>query len=207
MLINESCKNFSELLASKSSVPGGGGAAALVGALGAALCSMAGNFTVGKKKYADVEDDIKRNLAETEKLREKLLELVDEDARAFTPLAEAYKIPKDDPKRPEIFEAATLNACKAPVEIIKSCAKIIELLEEMAEKGSKLLISDVACGAFLCRAAMESAATNVYINTSSLNDRDKANEIETEIDDILTEYCPRASDIAKKINEFLRIEK
>ena len=203
-LINESCKNFSELLASKSSVPGGGGAAALVGALGAALCEMAGNFTVGKKKYADVENDIKINLEKTEKLREKLLNLVDEDARAFTPLAEAYKIPKENPKRNEIFEAATLNACKVPVEIIKSCSEVIELLEEMSEKSSKLLISDVACGAFLCRSAMESAATNVYINTSSLNDKDKAKEIEKEIDEILEKYCPRASEIAKKVNEFLR---
>ncbi|MDY6433024.1 MAG: cyclodeaminase/cyclohydrolase family protein, partial [Synergistales bacterium] len=158
ILTHESCENFSELLAAKISVPGGGGAAALVGALGAALCSMAGNFTLGKKKYAEFEEDIKKILTKAEKIRLRLLELVNEDAEAFTPLAEAYAIPKDDPERGEILEKALLNACKAPLEMIEQCAEVINLLEEMLTKGSRLLISDVGCGALLSRAAMESAA-------------------------------------------------
>ncbi|MDY6399685.1 MAG: cyclodeaminase/cyclohydrolase family protein [Synergistales bacterium] len=204
ILTHESCENFSELLAAKISVPGGGGAAALVGALGAALCSMAGNFTLGKKKYAEFEEDIKKILTKAEKIRLRLLELVNEDAEAFTPLAEAYAIPKDDPERGEILEKALLNACKAPLEMIEQCAEVINLLEEMLTKGSRLLISDVGCGALLSRAAMESAAVNVFINTSSLKNRDEAISIEAKTDKMLNEFCPKASKIADEVNKIIR---
>lgn len=113
-LIEKSCVDFTKILASKAPVPGGGGAAAVVGALGIALCSMVGNLTVGRKKYAEVEYDVKVMLKKAEKIQTHLLELVDEDAAVFEPLAKAYSIPKDDPKRAEILEEVTLNACKAP---------------------------------------------------------------------------------------------
>lgn len=203
-LTQESCENFAELLAAKVSVPGGGGAAALVGALGAALCSMTGNFTIGKKKYAEFEEDIKIILIKAEKIRLRLLELVNEDAEAFTPLAEAYAISKDNPERDEILENALLNACKAPLEMIEQCAQAINLLEEMLTKGSRLLISDVGCGALLSRAAMESAAVNVFINTSSLKDREQAKSIEAKTDKILDEFCPKASKIADEVNKIIR---
>jgi len=203
-LIQESCEKFAELLASKTPVPGGGGAAAVVGALSAALCSMAGNFTLGKKKYADVEDDIKIILEKAEKLRLNLLELVDEDARAFEPLSQAYSIAKENPERDEILERALLNACQPPLKMIENCAEIIILLEEMLTKGSKLLISDVGCGALLCRVAMESAALNVFVNTLLLKDRDEALKIETQTDKILNEYSSRASEVAYKVTKIVR---
>ncbi|MBR0094824.1 MAG: cyclodeaminase/cyclohydrolase family protein, partial [Synergistaceae bacterium] len=112
MLVKESCERFSELLAEKLPTPGGGGAAAYVGALSAALCSMVGNFTLGKKKYAEFEEDVKEILLKAERLRLRLLSLVDEDAQAFSPLAEAYALPKDAPRRDEILEKALLNACE-----------------------------------------------------------------------------------------------
>ena len=203
-LIQESCENFSELLAAKVSVPGGGGAAAMVGALSVALCSMAGNFTLGKKKYIDVEEDIKIILVKAEKIRKKFLELVDEDAQAFTPLAEAYSLAKDNPERDEILEKALLNACKAPLEMIENCTQTINLLEEMLKKGSRLLISDVGCGALLCKSAMECAAVNVFINTSSLKNKNEAKKIETQTDKILNEYCPKALEIANEVNIIIR---
>ena len=203
-LIQESCENFAELLASKTSVPGGGGAAAFAGALGVALCSMVGNFTIGKKKYADVEEDIRIILEKAETIRLELLDLVDEDARAFAPLAEAYGISKDDPKRSEIIEAATLNACDVPIKIIKYCTKAIDLFSEILEKGNRMLISDVGCGALMCRASMECAAMNVFINTGTLKDREKANSIEKEVDEALKKYCPTASEIAEKVNKIIR---
>ena len=203
-LIQESCENFSELLAAKVSVPGGGGAAALVGALGVALCSMAGNFTLGKKKYIDVEEDIKKILIKAEKIRKRFLELVDEDAKAFTPLAEAYSIAKDNPEREGILEIALLNACKAPVEMIEQCSEAINLLEEMLNKGSRLLISDVGCGALLCRAAIESAAMNVFVNTSLLKNIDEAKKIEDKVYKFLGEYCPKASKIADEVNKIIK---
>lgn len=119
--INYTCADFAEILASKESVPGGGGAAALTGALGAALCSMVGNFTIGKKKYAAVEDDVKAILNKAAILREQLLRLVDADAQAFAPLSKAYAISKEDPHRDTVLEEATLNACKAPMEMVRRC--------------------------------------------------------------------------------------
>ena len=192
------------MLAAKSSVPGGGGAAAITGALGAALCSMAGNFTLGKKKYADVEEDIKIILEKAETLRLELLELVDEDAEAFEPLSKAYSISRDDPGRDEILEQALLNACKAPLKMIEKCSEIVILLEEMLAKGSRMLISDTGCGALLCRGAMESAALNVFVNASLMKDRDEAAKIEARTDKILNEYCPRASEIAYQVNKTIR---
>ena len=203
-LTEKSCVDFAEVLASKASVPGGGGAAALVGALGVARCSMVGNFTVGKKKYAAVEEDVKSMLAKAEALRVRFLELVEADAVAFEPLSRAYAIPKDDPKRNEILEKATLEACAAPIEMVKCCAEAVELLEEMHVKGSVMLLSDVGCGALLCYAAMEAAAMNVFINTKSLQDRDLADKIEKDVDATLIEYLPRADIIAEAVMKNIR---
>ena len=204
-LTERSCRDFAEVLASKASVPGGGGAAALAGALGTALCSMVGNFTVGKKKYAAVEADVQKMLTQSETLREKLLDLVDADARAFEPLSKAYAIPKEDPTHDAVLEEATLRACEAPMEMVRCCGRAIDMLEEMLNKGSVMLVSDVGCGALLCGAAMESAAMNVYINTGSLRDRDRAKSMETEVDALLAAYVPKAEEIAKAVN--LRIRK
>lgn len=199
-----SCESFAEALASKASVPGGGGAAAMAGALGIALCSMVGNFTVGKKKYAAVEEDVKVMMGKAEALRLRLLELVQADALAFAPLSKAYAIPKDDPDRDRVMEEATLNACQAPIEMVRCCAQAIALLEEMLEKGSRMLISDVGCGAVLCRAAMESAAMNVFVNTKTLLDREEALRIEGEVDDLMQTWLPAADAVARKVTEIIR---
>lgn len=203
-LTEKSCASFAEALASKASVPGGGGAAALVGALGIALCSMAGNFTVGKRKYAAVEDEVQAILARAESLRRRFLELVEEDARAFEPLSRAYAIPKDAPNRAEMLEKATLDACAAPVEMVKRCGEAIELLAEMKEKGSAMLISDVGCGALLCRTAMEAAAMNVFINTKTLRDRRWAQKLEQDVDAHLRRYVPMAEHIVAAVTASIR---
>lgn len=203
-LTEKTCAEFAEVLAAKEPVPGGGGAAALAGALGAALCAMVGNYTTGKKKYAQYEDDIQRMLAEAETLRAELIRLVDADAEAFAPLSKAYAIPKDDPSRADVMEAATRGACAAPMEMVRCACKAVDLLGEMMEKGSVMLISDVGCGASLCRAAIESAAMNVYINTSTLADRTLAEEMEQEIDGLLERYLPEAERIAREVTARLR---
>jgi len=205
-LTEYSCTAFGQALASKASVPGGGGAAALTGALGVALCSMVGNFTTGKKKFVAVEDDVQRMLSEGEALRIRLLELVDADALAFEPLSKAYSIPKDDPSRDEIMEEATINACRAPLEMISCCGKAMLLLQEMLEKGSKMLISDVGCGALLCKAAMESAALNVFVNTGTLNDRETAEKMEKQVDEALSTYLPMADKISAAVTAYIRKE-
>jgi len=203
-MIENSCSEFAALLAAKVPVPGGGGAAAMAGALGAALCSMVGNYTIGKKKYAAVEEDVKLLLAKADGYREKLLALVDEDAKAFEPLSAAYAIPKDDPSRDEIMEKTTMDAAQAPMEMVRCCAAVITLLEEMAEKGSTLMISDAGCGAILSKAAMECAAMNVFINTKGLKNRTAAEAMESEIDKLLAEFGPRADAVAQKVSDKIR---
>jgi len=203
-LTQHSCADFSKLLAARTSVPGGGGAAALAGALGTALCSMAGNYTAGKRKYACVEADLEAILAKAEALRLRLLELVEEDAAAFAPLAEAYAIPKDDPARADALESAALGACAAPLETAERCGEALDLLEEMLEKGSALLVSDVGCGALLCRAALECAAMNVYVNTRLLRDRERAAGIEATVDRLAAASASRAGNIVHSVTERLR---
>ena len=184
-MMDKSCTEFAAVLAAKQSVPGGGGAAAYAGALAVALCSMVGNFTTGKKKYAEYEDDVQRMLAEGEEVRARLLELVEEDAAAFFPLSQAYGIPKEDPTRAEVLEKCTKDALAGPLEMMRQIARAIELLEEMNVKGSRMLISDVGCGAAIAAAAMQAASLNVFINTKSLADRDFAVSVEEEADSLL----------------------
>lgn len=201
-----SCTAFADALAAKASVPGGGGAAAMVGALSAALCSMVGNFTAGKKKYAAYEADIQRILAEAEDLRRCLLALVDADAAGFEPLAKAYAIPREDPDRDAVMEKATLQACAAPMQMLFACGDVLVLLEELLEKGSRLLLADVGCGAYLCRAAMESAALSVFVNTGTLKSRETAAELEQQVDRILRMYLPMAERIAASVTGYIRKE-
>lgn len=203
-MIEKSCADFAAVLASKAPVPGGGGAAALVGALGTALCSMVGNLTVGRKKYAQYEADVKRMLEKGAAVQERLLDLVDKDAEAFEPLSKAYSISKDDPKHDETLEAATKFACEAPVEMMKACCEAIELLEEMLEKGSVTLVSDVGCGALCCAAALESASMNIFVNTKTLLDREAAAKLDDQADAMLREYMPRARKVADEVNRRLR---
>lgn len=199
-----SCHEFARQLSDKVSVPGGGGAAALVGALSMALCSMAGNFTVGKKKYAQYEDELQAILEEADKIRNNLLELVEEDARMFEPLSKAYSIPKDDPDRGAKLQKATLDALEPPIQMMRRIKRVIELLERMEKIGSVIMISDVGCGASLAEAALKSASLNVFINTKSLEDRDKALEFETEADTILKEYSKRAIEVFENVDRRLR---
>ena len=195
----QSCEAFVEALASKAPVPGGGGASALVGALGSALCSMVGNFTVGKKKYANLETDVYAMLEKGEKIQKRLLELIGEDAKAFEPLSKAYSIPKDDPNRAAIMEDALTKACAAPMEMMRCCCQAIDLLVEMLEKGSALLVSDVGCGVVCCKAALIGASMNIFINSQMMKDKDAAKSIEDEADEMLKKYGLLADTISSEV--------
>ena len=189
------CGAFLDNLAAKLPVPGGGGASALAGALGAALCTMVGNYTVGKKKYAAVEEDVKALMEEAEALRARLLELVDADAAAFEPLSRAYAIPTDDPGRAEVMEGCLRRAAAVPMEILRLSAKAIELHRRMLDKGSVMVLSDVGTGAALCRAALLGAAVNVKVNTGSMADRAYAQAMDKEADALVAQYRPMAQEI------------
>ena len=142
-MMDKTCKDFLGELASRSATPGGGGAAALVGAVGAALGNMVGCLTAGKPKYAAVEGDILALNQKAAALRARLEELVEADAAAFAPLAKAYGIPKDDPDRPAVMARALEAAAAVPLEIMEACGEAIALLEEYEAKGSVLAVSGV----------------------------------------------------------------
>ena len=194
-MTNESCRKFVEVLASSAPTPGGGGAAALVGAVGTALGNMVGSLTVGKKKYADVEAEILDLKAKCDTLQTELLDLVKKDAEGFEPLAKAYGIPKDDPNRAEILEKATVEACKVPMEIMEKCCEALDYIKVFAEKGSRLAVSDAGCGAVCCKAALQAASLNVFINTKSLKDRSVAEELNRQANVMLNKYCALAEEI------------
>ena len=206
-IINLSCINFTESLASKAPVPGGGGAAAMMAALGTSLCAMAGNLTVGKKKYAQYDEDNRRIIEKAQQLRLRFLELVEEDAAVFEPLSKAYSIPKTDPSYTETMRQATLNACMAPYNMMKACCEAVDLLEEILPKCSVLMISDVGCGAIAVKAAMEAAAMNVYVNTRSLHEEESVIELEAEVERMLLVYTAKAQNVADLVMERLRTKK
>lgn len=194
-MTNESCRKFVEVLASSAPTPGGGGAAALVGAVGTALGNMVGSLTVGKKKYADVEGEILELKAKCDRLQTELLDLVKKDAEGFEPLAKAYGIPKDDPNRAEILEKATVEACKVPMEIMEKCCEALDYIKIFAEKGSRLAVSDAGCGAVCCKAALQAASLNVFINTKGLKDRSVAEELNRQANVMLNKYGALAEEI------------
>lgn len=206
--MEKSCKEFTEVLASKEPVPGGGGASALAGALGMALGNMVGALTVGKKKYADVEEDIKRLMEEAKSLQDELLALIQKDAESFAPLAAAYGMPKEtDSEKVEkerVLEEALKTACSAPLEIMEKCCRVIDLQKEFAEKGSALAVSDAGVGVIFAKAALQGAALNVFINTSSMKDREYAEAIDCKAEEMLTEYTVAADTVYASVYSRLR---
>ena len=190
-----SCREFVTVLASDAPAPGGGGAAALVGAIGTALGNMVGSLTVGKKKYAAVEAEIIALKAKCDDLQKQLLDQVEADEVNFLPLAKAYGIPKDDPNRDKVMEEATIIACSTPMHIMELCCEAIEAIAVFAEKGSRLAVSDAGCGAVCCKAALQAASLNVFINTKSLKNREVAEEMNAKANGMLDKYCAMADDI------------
>lgn len=183
--MEKNVEKFLAKLASSAPTPGGGGAAALTGALGIALGNMVGNLTLGKKKYAGVQEDIAALNQRAEAIRADFVALIDADAEAFAPLSRAYGIPKDDPSRAEVMETALKRAAEPPLAIMRKCAEALELVKEYAAKGSALAISDAGCAAVLIRSAAEAAALNVFINTKSMTNRKTAGRLNTEANSLV----------------------
>ena len=169
---NKTCREFVAALASSAPTPGGGGAAALCGAVGAALCGMVASLTTGKKKYASVEREIQQLLESTNALQNKLLDQVRADAEGFQPLSRAYAIPREDPTRAAALQSAAETACTAPLEIMALCAAALSAAGRLAEIGSRLAVS-----AAILRGALEAAALNVLVNTKTMTDRSAADRL------------------------------
>lgn len=191
MMLEMKTTEFLEELSSKAPVPGGGGASAAVGAFGAALGMMVANLTVGKKKYAAVEEEILAALQELGKLRDRLVALTDRDAQAFEPLSRAYGLPKNTEEekaaREKVMESALYDASVAPLEIMETVLASMDLLEVLGEKGSRLALSDVGVGILFAQAALEGASLNVFINTRLMKDRGRAEELNGRADRMIAE--------------------
>jgi formiminotetrahydrofolate cyclodeaminase len=173
-LVDKPVTNFLDELASNAPAPGGGSVAALSGALGAALVSMVCNLTLGKKAYAEVQDEISDLLAKSEALREQLTSLLEEDVKAYTGYSKAAKMPRgteeEKAERQEVMQAALKVATDVPLSIAETAVKVMDLCMPAAEKGNKWAVSDAGVAVLMAEAALRSAALNVLINLGSLKD-------------------------------------
>ncbi|MBG0809658.1 cyclodeaminase/cyclohydrolase family protein [Methylosinus sp. H3A] len=189
MTKNETIGKFLDDLASERPTPGGGGAAAVSGAIGAALVSMVANLTIGKKNYEAVEDDLKAARAEAERLRAELTAAIEEDVVAFNSVMGAYGLPRatDEEKaaRSAAIQAALKDATLAPLRAVKACFEVIGLSEIAADKGNLNVISDAGVAVLAANAGLRSAALNVYINAKAIKDREFAETQIAEVEALL----------------------
>ena len=198
MLADLTIKDFLAETAGSAPVPGGGSISALNGAIAAALTEMVAHLTVGKKKYADVEDEMWELKKKCDQLQKDFLHLIERDAEVFEPLSKAYGMPRETEEekaeKARVMEAALKEACSVPMEIMEKCCEAIELIVEFGAKGSKLAISDAGVGAAFCKAALKGASLNVYINTKSMADRAYAEELNKKADAMLEKYTKIADE-------------
>ena len=194
---------YLEVLSSKAPIPGGGGASALAGALGNALGQMVVNLTVGKKKYAEVEEEMQEYLEHLKNMQQEFLHLSDRDAEVFAPLAECYRLPSATPEEKEhketVMEEKLLDASMVPVEIMEKALELLEILDVLADKGSRMAVSDVGVAVQFTRTALLGAVMNVYINTKSMKNREKAEEINQGAKRMIKIGTSQADEIYEKV--------
>ncbi|MFQ8603287.1 MAG: cyclodeaminase/cyclohydrolase family protein [Anaerovoracaceae bacterium] len=204
----KTCREFTQATASRQPVPGGGSVSALTGALGAALGNMVGALTVGKKKYADAEEYLNALMKESEELQEELLDLVQKDVDIFKSLSELYKIKAETEeeklRKAERMEDVLEKACDIPIMVMKKCGRAIELSKGFAEKGSSAVLSDAGASAAICKAALQAASLNVYINTNSMKDRIKADRLNTLCGEYMEKYTYLADEVFGYVTDKLR---
>lgn len=197
MIKDLTVSTFLEELSSKKPTPGGGGAAALGGAQGVALGEMVINLTLGKKKYADVEEEMQLLLVRLEEIRAEFLRLADEDARVFAPLAAAYGLPsgteEEKKHKEEVLETHLLAASLVPKTVMEQAVEAIKIMDTLAHKGSRLAVSDVGVGVSFLRTALLGAKMNVSINTKFMKQRETAQQLDQEAS-VLAETGRKLSD-------------
>ena len=205
VMADRSVYEFTEKLASGSPTPGGGSAAALVGALGVALGGMVGSLTIGKPRYAGVEEEMKDLIGRAEEIRNALLDCIRKDEEGFGQLLSAYALPKEDPTRTQKIEEGLMASASAPMEIFDLSCKAIGLMDLFAQKGSKMMASDAACGAVIAKAAMLAAAANVRVNTKTMKNRAYALKLNAHIANARIKYSALADMIYQEIDASMDI--
>ena len=208
MIEKQTIGGWGDALASKAPVPGGGGASALCGSLAAALGQMVANLTIGKKKYAQVEDEIKELAERMKGIQGQFTALADQDAKVFAPLAKCYSLPsgteEEKAYKAEVMEARLLDASLVPMEIMEKASEMLEIMDILADKGSRMAVSDVGVGVQFIRTALLGAVMNVYINTKSMKNREKAEEMNEKAERLIKEGTEAADRIYQKVLEQLR---
>ena len=208
MVESMTIQEFLDVLSSKEPVPGGGGASALAGALGNALGQMVANLTIGKKKYALVEDEIKELAERMKGIQGQFSALADQDAKVFAPLAKCCSLPsgteEEKAYKAEVMEARLLDASLVPMEIMEKAWEMLEIMDILADKGSRMAVSDVGVGVQFIRTALLGAVMNVYINTKSMKNREKAEEMNEKAERLIKEGTEAADRIYQKVLEQLR---
>ena len=208
MVESMTIQEFLDVLSSKEPVPGGGGASALAGALGNALGQMVANLTIGKKKYARVEDESKELAERMKGIQGQFSALADQDAKVFAPLAKCYSLPsgteEEKAYKAEVMEARLLEASLVPMEIMEKAWEMLEIMDILADKGSRMAVSDVGVGVQFIRTALLGAVMNVYINTKSMKNREKAEEMNEKAERLIKEGTEAADRIYQKVLGQLR---
>ncbi len=208
MVKDQTIGAFLAQLSSKAPVPGGGGASAIGGAMGNALGQMVANLTVGKKKYAQAEDEILLLKERMEALQEDFAYLAARAGEVFAPLAAAYGLPggteEEKAYKAAVMEENLLAASLVPVDMMKKAMEMLDILEALAEKGSRMAVSDVGVGVQFTRAALLGAVMNVYINTKSMKNREKAEELNRYADKLVDEGTKKADRIYEAVLKGLR---
>jgi len=202
-LKNTALEEFADALAGSDPVPGGGGVSAYAAALGAALGSMVCSLTTGKKKYAETQGELDEIIPKLEAYRRRFIDGIKEDADSFLPLAKAYSLPEATPEekahKEEVMEELLLKAAETPLSLMCDISECLVLLERLAEIGSRLAMSDVGVGAAMCRAAMDSASLNVFINTKYMKNREKAASLNDEATELVSGAQVLSEDILKQV--------
>jgi formiminotetrahydrofolate cyclodeaminase len=209
MEINKSLQNYLDELSSSSPTPGGGNVAALCGVLSASLGVMVCNLTIGKKKYLDVEPEIKEIKDKLERAKESFIRLAQKDNEAFNGVMDAFKMPKETDeekeKRSIQIEAATLKAAIIPAEVIKECANNISLIQRSAEIGNQNSVSDAGVAASLLITASEGAFLNVLINCSSITNNKEAMDLLAASEKMNNQMKEKAGSILASIKNKLKV--
>ena len=208
MMTDMNMNEFLEVLSSSAPVPGGGGACGYVAAVGMSLGSMVANLTTGKKKYAEYQEEIEKIITEAKTITKELAECMDKDAVSFEPLSKAYGLPKNTDEeiayREEVMEKALVTASEAPLLMMETIYKALKVLERLAVIGSRIAISDVGVGVQMCKAAVNGASLNVYINTKMMKNTDIAEEMNTRADELVIMFNELADRTYEEVMEVIR---
>ena len=201
-------KDYLEKLGAKESVPGGGGASALSGAYGVSLGLMVISFTSGKKKYAEFEPRLQYIKDKLLKLRTRFLELSDEDEKVFYPLSQAYGLP-DETVEEKDYKETTLETCLSnasmtSIKVMEAACEALDLMQELCDNGSKLMLSDVGVGVSFLNTALQGAVMNVYINTKMMKNRNRMIELNEYAYKLLSDGKSKARLIYEQVEDSVK---